>query len=492
MIRLLTPPLLAAAVLATCLQPAYAQTRSPVAYVRTERTFPFGERGASALLLERFTPAEVRLGGEFQYELRLTNLTRGRIDEILLVEQMPPGFVPRSIAPQARVDGDSAAWHIKTLGPGETAAITVRGSSNRSEELTWCATATFKSTICASTRVVEPRLAIRKDMPPDVLLCDEIPIRVTVTNTGTGTARNVLVEDDLPAGLTAGDGKSAFLSRIGDLAPGQSREVVVATRAARTGFYTNTARAREEGGSAIEASATTVVRNCNLAISKRGPSLRFVGRPATFEITVQNSGDAVARDVMMIDNIPPGMEVLGADAGGQFAGGRMTWSLGNINPGEAKSVRITLEPRQIGRITNTVAARGYCCEASASATIDIQGIPAILLECVDDPDPVEIGAQTTYDIIVTNQGTATGTNVVIEVALPAELDYVSAAGPTNGNVSDRAIRFAPLATLAPKAKAVYRVTARGVKPGDGRFRATLKSDQIETIVEETESTNVYE
>jgi uncharacterized repeat protein (TIGR01451 family) len=229
-----------------------------------------------------------------------------------------------------------------------------------------------------------------------------------------------------------------------------------------------------------------------LSISKRGPTLRYDGRPATFEITVQNSGDAVARDVMLVDNIPPGMEVVNADGGGQYAGGRMTWSLGNINPNDARTVRITLDPRQIGRITNTVAARGYCCEASASATMDVQGIPAILLECVDSPDPVEIGSQTTYDIIVTNQGTATGTNIVIDVALPAEMDYVSAAGPTNGTVSERSIRFAPLATLAPKAKAVYRIVARGMRPGDGRFRATLKSDQIETVVEETESTHVYE
>jgi uncharacterized repeat protein (TIGR01451 family) len=483
---------LAILLIASCAFTVLAQSRAGSGYVRTERAFPSGDRNTSSLLLERFTPAEVRLGQEFQYELRLTNLTRGRIEEILLVEQMPAGFALRSITPQARVDGASAAWQISTLGGGETAAITVSGTANRSEELTWCATATFKTGICASTRVVEPRLAIKKVMPPEVMLCDDIPIHVTVSNVGTGAARNVVVEDSLPAGLTAADGKTAFAARIGDLGPGQSREVVVVTRAARPGSYSNTARASEEGGTPIEATASTVVRTCNLAIAKRGPALRFVGRPATFEISVQNNGDAVARDVMLVDNIPPGMEVISAEAGGQYAGGRMTWSLGNLNPSDAKTVRITLKPTQIGRITNTVGARGYCCEASASAVMDVQGIPAILLECVDDPDPVEVGGQTTYDIIVTNQGTATGTNIVIEATLPAEVEYVSAAGPTNGAVAERTVRFAPLLTLAPKAKAVYRVVARGVRTGDARFRVTLKSDQIDSIVEETESTHVYE
>src|SRR5262245_22312454 len=85
------------ALVAVCHAATFAQPRIPGSFVRTERAFPSGERGSSALLLERFTPAEVRLSSEFQYELRLTNLTRGRIDDILLVEQMPPGFVVRGI-----------------------------------------------------------------------------------------------------------------------------------------------------------------------------------------------------------------------------------------------------------------------------------------------------------------------------------------------------------------------------------------------------------
>ncbi|MBI5865905.1 MAG: DUF11 domain-containing protein [Planctomycetes bacterium] len=462
-------------------------------YVRTETAFPTGDRASSPILLERFTPAEVRIGQEFQYEIRLSNQSRGRVDEVTLTERFPAGFNVRSISPQpGHNDAGGATWQIAGLNGGQSLVIKVTGSTNRPEEPTWCATVTFKTTACASTKVVEPKLAIQKVMPPEVMICDEIPIRVTVSNVGTGVARGVVLRDTLPAGLVLPNGHNAFMSNIGDLVAGQARDVTVTAKAQRTGTFTNTASAQETGGPVIEATAATTVRSCNLVVSKQGPALRFVGRPATFDITVQNTGDAPARSVVLTDLIPAGCEIVGADANGQFADARMTWQLGNINPNEARTVHVTVKPTQIGTLTNTATARGICCEASAAATLAVQGIPAILLECVDDPDPIEVGGQTTYDIIVTNQGTATGTNIVVEATIPAEEEYVSAAGPTTGGLESRTLRFAPLATLAPKAKAVYKVVVRGARAGDARFKVTMRSDQTTSIVEETESTHIYE
>ena len=52
---------------------------------------------------------------------------------------------------------------------------------------------------------------------------------------------------------------------------------------------------------------------------------------------------------------------------------------------------------------NTAAAKGVCAEAAASCETKVEGIPAILLEVIDLEDPIEVGAQTTYEIKVTNQ-----------------------------------------------------------------------------------------
>ena len=75
----------------------------------------------------------------------------------------------------------------------------------------------------------------------------------------------------------------------------------MSVRSGRTGEFTNTASATEEGGLSAEASVTTVVRQPVLAVTKTGPELRYLGRSATYEITVGNTGDAPARDLMKVD-----------------------------------------------------------------------------------------------------------------------------------------------------------------------------------------------
>ena len=122
----------------------------------------------------------------------------------------------------------------------------------------------------------------------------------------------------------------------------------------------------------------------------------------------------------------------------------------------------------------------------------VRGISAILLECVDVEDPIEVGSMETYLITVTNQGSADGTNIVISCSLPATQAFVSAEGPTQHRVVGNTITFSALPTLAPKAKQIYKVVVKGVGTGDTRFHVTLTSDQIDSPVDETESTHIYE
>lgn len=220
------------------------------------------------------------------------------------------------------------------------------------------------------------------------------------------------------------------------------------------------------------------------------PELRYVGRDATFEVTVANKGDAPAYNVVVTDILPKGLEYRTADSEGKFDGSNVVWRVGALEPGQSHTFKTTLTCPTIGKYRN--AARVvYCVEASQECELEVKGIPAILLECVDDPDPIEVGNSVNYTITVTNQGSAIGTNIVLTCTLPAELEYVTSKGPTAGAVDGSKITFAPLPTLAPKAKAVYLVTAKGVGEGDVRFQVEMMSDQIDTHVMETESTHVY-
>jgi hypothetical protein len=116
----------------------------------------------------------------------------------------------------------------------------------------------------------------------------------------------------------------------------------------------------------------------------------------------------------------------------------------------------------------------------------------VLLEVIDTDDPVQIGGRTTYVITATNQGSSPSTNVQITVAVEDAEEIVEASGPTPITVEGNTGRSAPLATLAPKAKATWQVTVKALKPGDVRFRASMTTAELSRNVEETEATQLCE
>ncbi|HUW84892.1 MAG TPA: NEW3 domain-containing protein [Phycisphaerae bacterium] len=485
---LLTAAILAATVATSAIAQPAEQTMA-----RREKAYPTGDKATSVLLLERLAPVEIRLGQPLAYTVKVTNLTGIEVQDVVLTEQLPAGFRVETIEPKPTSTEESlATWKWEKLGAREAKTIEIKGKTDRLEQIEYCATVTFKTVFCSSTRVVQPELALTKTAPEQVLLCDPIPLRFVVSNNGTGAARNVRVTDTLPDGWSTAEGRNALVFEAGDLAAGQAREFTASVQASRTGQFVNTARAAEDGGLTAEATATTVVRKPVLAVSKTGPDFRYVGRPAKFEITVRNDGDAPATQTVLVDALPAGTKFVAASAGGKAANGQVTWNLGTLAPGDVETVQLTLTPTQIGTVRNTVTVKAVCAEAAGAATMEVRGIPAVLLEVIDIEDPIELGSNETYEIAILNQGSAADTNTTIVCTLPPEQQYVSSSGPTEATVDGKMVRFAPLASLAPKAKVTYRVVVKGVKTGDVRFAVSMTTDQTKTPVQETESTHIYE
>lgn len=227
-----------------------------------------------------------------------------------------------------------------------------------------------------------------------------------------------------------------------------------------------------------------------IELTKTCPKLRYLGREATFEITVANTGTGPAQDVVVTDVNPQGIEFVSADSEGTRQGGNIIWQLGALDAGKSRVLKTTFRCNRIGKYKNSATVT-YCAAARDECELEVKGISAILLECVDDPDPIEINSNVTYTITVTNQGSAVGTNIAITCTLPKEQEHVSSTGPSEVRTKGKMVTFAPLPTLAPKAKAVYEVTVKGTAEGDVRFRVEMKSDQMTSPVSETESTHIY-
>ena len=196
---------------------------------------PSGERGHSAVLIEKSAPEEVRVGNDFTYTLKVTNITRADLLDVVVTDQLPAKFKLTSTTPAATADGSKLVWRVGTLKAGESRTFLVKGQATGEGTLNECADVTFRSPpVCLAIRAVQPGLTLTKTAPGQVMICDTIPVRLVLKNTGTGTICNVVVTDPLPEGLTTTDGKKVVTFRVAELAEGQEVVRTFNVKATRT------------------------------------------------------------------------------------------------------------------------------------------------------------------------------------------------------------------------------------------------------------------
>ncbi|NDF00366.1 MAG: hypothetical protein EB034_19175, partial [Verrucomicrobia bacterium] len=126
--------------------------------------------------------------------------------------------------------------------------------------------------------------------------------------------------------------------------------------------------------------------------------------------------------------------------------------------------------------------------ANAQAATVWRGVGGMLVEAVDDPDPILVGGTTTYTVRITNQGSGDLININTVGNFPKELTPLAAEG---GTVSGQTVRFQTVARLASKQSVQFKVTARGASEGDARVKFIFTEDSLSAPVIKEESTRVF-
>ncbi len=446
------------------------------------------------ITISKTAPARALVGDKVPYSITVCNPGKAAAENVVVTDTLPKGIKYVSSAPRASVKGGTLTWKLGTLAPGACKKLGVTMQATQTGTFVNRVGVTARHGLSAkaqaTTRVTQPALTLTKTAPAKAAVCDPITYTMIVKNTGTAPATNVKLTDTLPGGITY-QGSKQVTANLGTLAPGASKKVEFAVSTKTAGTYKNTAVVTGDRGLKATAAATTVVTAPKLAITKTGPKTRLLrptGAVVTYDIVVKNVGKAAAKPTVVVDTLPAGTRFLKASAGGTHSAGKVTWNLGTFAAGASRKLSVSVAPTKLGVITNTVTASACCTSATAKASTLIKGIPAVLLECVDSTDPVEVGTQTTYTITVTNQGWGPLTNVKVGCVVPAGLKVVRTTG---GKVSGKNVSFPAVKSLGSKGVATFKVVVKGVKGGDQRFKVSLTSDQTKTPVTETESTNVF-
>jgi uncharacterized repeat protein (TIGR01451 family) len=223
--------------------------------------------------------------------------------------------------------------------------------------------------------------------------------------------------------------------------------------------------------------------------------------PVKYQIKVTNTGMGAAENVLITAFLPGQSTFVEASDKGRFHFRQVAWLIGDLPAGATRTVQLVYKVSDAGE---------YCLKATAMpesgpSAEDVlctkfQGVSALLLVVADSKDPVEVGGQTSYKIVVVNQGSAPLTNIHVNVLVPLELTMLRTTGPTEPGLKlpeptaeGQPVAFPPLKELKAGERQTFEVFTQAVKPGDARFRVVLTADQLQMggpVVWE-ESTQVF-
>jgi uncharacterized repeat protein (TIGR01451 family) len=437
-------------------------------------------------------PATAPVGQELEYHLSIENRSSAAAHHVVLRNPLPPNSRFVRAQPPPVASDPELLWSFGTLEGGGHREVLLVLAPTGTEDLLDCARVQFEHGQCVTTRFAKARLQLDKKGPSEAVLGDTLTYELTVANVGEAEAAAVKLTDTLPPGLEAVSGTSPLTWDLGALAPGQSRRVEYHVIAKSSGRLCDRASAVAAGGLHAEAESCVTVGEPRLTLTKVGPARRYLNSDAVYQITVSNAGSVPLSNVTITDALPANVMLVRASNGSQRSGNEVSWSIGALAPGARQKVEVALRAGEQGKVCNRAIARaGRGLTAQAEACTEFLGVSALLLEVVDTEDPVEVGAETSYVIVVRNQGTVAATNIRIEALVPEQMDINRVTGATDHRKDGRRIIFQPL-TLQARSDARYVVYVRAIQPGDVRFKVDMNADILTSgPVHEEESTTIY-
>lgn len=452
-------------------------------------------RQQPTVTIEWIAPPTIRVNQPLPCQIVVRNSAATTVNNVVVRHKLPQGVTCKSAEPAATTESGEMVWNIGTLNPDQTRKIDLVLVTPTRGQLNCQANVSFSAVAGHQIQVREPQLSVKIKTPDKIVIGENVTLNFAVHNPGDGMADTVKLKATLPEGLEYVRGPIAEFD-VGNLAPKEMRTVQVTCVAKGTGVQKCSASVTGDGNLSANDTCQFDILIPKLDVVMVGPKLRYLDRKAVYTLKVTNPGSAPANNVEVAEIIPAGFKFEQANHGGQFHEPlrQVTWKIGDLQPGETKEVNVDLLPIATGEfrfVALAKAARGLKSEADTRTVVE--GLPSLSIDVSHRDDPIEVGAETVFEIRLVNTGTKPETNVQVSCTLPDQLEFKGAKCLANVNCRQegRDLIFEPLTKLAPRADVIYRVTVRGTAPGDVRFRTRIRSEGLREPVLREESIRIY-
>jgi uncharacterized repeat protein (TIGR01451 family) len=310
-------------------------------------------------------PAVSAPNAELQYRILVENTSRANAHHVIVRNPLPANVVFVRATPEPSEKGPELRWSLDTLAPGAHKEIVLVLKPTGGTEIRNCARVQYDHGEIVTTRLGEDPAAPPAPMPPPASPAPSL------------VAAPVSVAPPIPvAPPTVEAGKAELLMRI--VGPPQQ-----------------------------------IVR---------------VGPAVDFRTDVKNVGTVTAKSVVLTNTLPAGLDFSTSKPSvSRDEKGVVSWNLGDIPPGQTRSVTCTALPLKVGAYTVRAEARdaaGGNGEATSNLAV---GEPRLSIVTAG-PTIRLINRPASYVTTVTNTGTMPVANVVVKSEITEGMTLLRSTG----------------------------------------------------------------
>jgi uncharacterized repeat protein (TIGR01451 family) len=444
---------------------------------------------ADVMISKSASPTTVTAGENVTWTLTVGNDGPSDADGVIVNDPLPAGTTFVSVdgpAGWSCTGGTSVQCTIATLPAGATGTITIvaRVGSDVADGTRIDNESTISTTTTDSdpdNNVDDASITVntRADLVLDkshsaesVTAGTQVSFTLDVRNVGPSNAKgDVTIVDTLPVGMTyvsntgpwactpgevtdSGQIVTCLYDGGADLAAGLSAETLTMVVSVDPSIdpeevgegLANSARVSSQTtdpvpGNNTDTDRIPVVFDADLSIVKSHEGPVRVGDDLVFSLVVENAGPSTARDVIVGDELPDGLEYVDATGEG--------WECLTDESAILCGLTEPLEPgRQapVIRVTVTVLPAAYPSAVNEAAvgsstpdsdeenniTTDEVAVPPqvdLSITKTHEPEPVQVGQQVTFTLVIANDGpTPDPGPVTVRDSLPEGLTFVSGSG----------------------------------------------------------------
>ncbi|MDF1841148.1 MAG: DUF11 domain-containing protein [Rubripirellula sp.] len=488
---------------------------------------------ADLSLTKTVDDATPSLNQQVNFLITLSNAGPDAATGVEVRDQLPAGvnFVS-AVASQGSYNNATGIWTVGSVNSGLSPTLQLRGTvtsaGSRINTAEVTASDQFdpnstpgngnpsendQASVSFVTEAIDLALTKIAD-PTTVVIGNNVSFTLTLTNAGPSNATGVIVEDQLPTGIsfvssTPSQGSyvsSTGLWNVGTVASSGTATLTLVGRVDAPGEKTNIAQVFAADQEDINStpgnndpnendqdSATIAAPQINLSLTKgASPTTVVVGENVTFTIMVSNAGPNEATGVTVLDQLPSGVAFVSSNATqGTYNSSTGIWNIGAISVGGSRTLTITANVTAPGQKINTAQVQtadqpdsdstpGNGVESENdqdSVTIEA---PQIDLELTKTavPTSVVVGEQVEFTISLTTQGPSEATGVVVKDFLPTGISFIgSSASRGSYNVQNGLWTVGTVGALeSPTLTLTGRVDTPGEKTNTAQVQAADQPD----------------